>query len=79
LPVQRIKDNDADYVDPLDMLGELREDNGTLVSRLRDAHDICDEPRDVATASLIETWIDESERRKWFLYEASRQGDWTGH
>jgi starvation-inducible DNA-binding protein len=79
LPVQRIKDNDADYVDPLDMLGELREDNGTLVSRLREADDICHEPRDVATASLIETWIDESERRTWFLYEASRHGDRTGH
>jgi starvation-inducible DNA-binding protein len=76
---QRIKDNDAEYVDPLDMLAELREDNMTLAARLREVHDVVDEVRDIATASLIENWIDETERRTWFLYEASRQGDHTGH
>jgi starvation-inducible DNA-binding protein len=76
---QRISDNDADYVDPLDMLAELREDNMTLASRLREVHDVVDELRDIATASLIENWIDETERRTWFLYEASRHGDKTGH
>jgi starvation-inducible DNA-binding protein len=69
---QRILDNDAEYVEPQDMLAELREDNKTLASRLREAHNVCDEHRDVATASLIEVWIDESERRTWFLFEASR-------
>ena len=77
--LQRIEDNDADYVDPLDMLAELREDNKELVKRMRVTHDLCDEHGDVATASLIENWIDEAEKRAWFLYEASRQGDHTGH
>jgi starvation-inducible DNA-binding protein len=76
---QRIKDNDAEYVDPLDMLAELREDNQTLAARLREVHDVVDEVRDIATASLIENWIDETERRTWFLFEASRHGDATGH
>src|SRR5216684_8230893 len=71
--LQRIKDNDADYVDPLDMLAELREDNQSLAARLREVHDVVDEARDIATASLIENWIDETERRTWFLFEASRQ------
>jgi starvation-inducible DNA-binding protein len=70
---QRLLDNDADYVDPLDMLAELREDNKTLATRLREAHNVCEEHRDIATASLIEIWIDETERRTWFLFEASRQ------
>ena len=70
---QRVLDNDADYVDPLDMLAELREDNKALAGRLRETHDLCDEHRDVATASLIEVWIDETERRTWFLFEASRR------
>jgi len=69
---QRILDNDADYVEPQGMLAELREDNKTLAARLREAHDVCDEHRDIATASLIEVWIDEAERRTWFLFEASR-------
>jgi starvation-inducible DNA-binding protein len=69
---QRILDNDAEYVDPSDMLAELTEDNQTLVARLREAHNVCDEHRDVATASLIEVWIDETERRTWFLFEATR-------
>ncbi len=76
---QRVLDNDADYVQPLDMLAELREDNKTLASSLREAHNVCDEHRDIATASLIEVWIDETERRTWFLFEASREGDSTGH
>lgn len=76
---QRILDNDAEYVQPLDMLAELRDDNKTLATNLRKAHEVCDEHRDIATASLIEVWIDETERRTWFLFEASRQGDATGH
>jgi starvation-inducible DNA-binding protein len=71
--LQRIKDNDADYVDPHDMLAELREDNQALAARLREVHEVVDELRDVATASLIENWIDETERRGWFLFEASRR------
>lgn len=73
--IQRVLDNDADYVQPLDMLAELREDNKALAARLREAHEVCEEHRDIATASLIEIWIDEAERRTWFLFEASRQGD----
>ena len=72
---QRVADNDADYVDPLDMLAELREDNKGLAARLREAHNVCDDHRDIASASLIENWIDETERRTWFLFEASRRGD----
>ena len=71
--LQRIKDNDADYVDPQDMLAELREDNQSLAARLREVHDVVDELRDIATASLIENWIDETERRVWFLFEAGRR------
>jgi starvation-inducible DNA-binding protein len=69
---QRISDNDADFVTPLDMLAELRQDNLQLTAAMRETHDLCDEHRDVATASLLEVWIDEAERRTWFLYEASR-------
>jgi starvation-inducible DNA-binding protein len=69
---QRIRDNDADYVDAQDMLAELREDNQRLVTSLREVHNVCDEHGDVATASLLEVWIDETERRVWFLYEATR-------
>ena len=76
---QRVLDNDADYVEPLDMLAELRDDNKTLAGSLREVHDVCDEHHDIATASLIEVWIDETERRTWFLFEASRRGDATGH
>jgi starvation-inducible DNA-binding protein len=68
---QRISDNDAPYVTPQDMLAELREDNATLVKRMREAHEMIDEQNDVATTSLIEVFIDEAERRAWFLYEAS--------
>jgi starvation-inducible DNA-binding protein len=77
--LQRVEDNDAEYVEPLDMLAELREDNKTLAATLREAHNVCDEHRDVATASLIEVWIDETERRTWFLFEASRPSESTGH
>jgi starvation-inducible DNA-binding protein len=70
--IQRVLDNDADYVDPEDMIAELAEDNQTLAARLREAHNVCDEDRDVATASLIEVWIDETERRTWFLTEIKR-------
>jgi starvation-inducible DNA-binding protein len=73
--IQRVKDNDAEYVDPLDMLAELREDNQELATRLREVHDMVDEHRDIGTASLIESWIDETERRIWFLFESSRNGD----
>ena len=76
---QRVLDNDAEYVGPLDMLAELREDNKALTSRMREVHSVCDEGGDVATASLIEVWIDETERRTWFLFEATRRGDATGH
>ena len=76
---QRLLDNDAEYVEPLDMLAELQGDNKALAGRLREVHGICDEGGDVASASLIEVWIDETERRAWFLFEASRRGDATGH
>jgi starvation-inducible DNA-binding protein len=68
---QRTKDNDAPYVTPQDMLAELREDNGELAKRMREAHEMIDEQRDVATASILEVFIDETERRAWFLSEAS--------
>lgn len=71
--LQRIKDNDADYVDALDMIAELRDDNKDLITRLRSVHDLADEHNDVATASLLENWIDETERRHWFLFEISRR------
>ena len=75
---QRILDNDADYVEPSDMLSELCDDNKTVTARLREAHSVCDEAQDIATASLIENYIDETERRTWFLFEASRPVDATG-
>ena len=77
--MKRVADNDADYVEASDMLAELREDNTALAASLREAHDVCDELRDVATASLIETWIDETERRAWFLFESGLRSDATGH
>jgi len=70
---QRVLDNDADYVEPLDMIAELADDNKTMAARLREAHNVCDEHRDMATASLIEVWIDETERRTWFLFETTRR------
>jgi starvation-inducible DNA-binding protein len=77
--LQRVLDNNADYVDPEDMLAELCEDNKTLAARLRETHNVCEEFRDVATASLIEVWIDETERRTWFLFESSQRGMTGGH
>lgn len=76
--LQRLLDNDADYVEPLDMLAELREDNVTLIGRLRQVHEVVEEHRDIATASFIENWIDETERRAWFLFESGRRGDRIG-
>jgi starvation-inducible DNA-binding protein len=73
--LQRIEDNDADYVTPLDMLAELREDNKQLAANMRETHGLCDEHEDVATASLLEVWIDEAERRTWFLFEATRNAE----
>src|SRR3954471_12818014 len=71
---QRILDNDAEYVDPQDMLAELRSDNQQLTREMRRVHELCDEYGDVATASILENWIDEAERRVWFLYESARSG-----
>jgi starvation-inducible DNA-binding protein len=77
--LQRVEDNDEDYVEPLEMLRELQRDNKALAAHLRKAHDVCEKHNDIASTSLIEVWIDETERRTWFLFEASRQGDSTGH
>jgi starvation-inducible DNA-binding protein len=76
--LQRVLDNEAEYVTPLDMLAELREDNARLTDRMRETHDVCTVRGDVATASLLEAWIDEAERRAWFLFESSRPGETPG-
>jgi starvation-inducible DNA-binding protein len=73
--LQRILDNDADFVTPSDMLAELRDDNKQLTANLRETHGMCDEHGDVATASLLENWIDEAERRTWFLFESTRRSN----
>ena len=73
--LQRVADNDADFVTPADMLAELRDDNKQLAARLRETHGLCEEHDDVATASLLEVWIDEAERRTWFLFEATRRAE----
>ncbi|HZT02500.1 MAG TPA: DNA starvation/stationary phase protection protein [Steroidobacteraceae bacterium] len=73
--LQRLKDNDASFVTPRDMLAELREDNKQLAVYMRELHGVCDELGDVATASLLENWIDETERRVWFLFEATRHAE----
>ncbi|MFL6752782.1 MAG: Dps family protein [Sphingomicrobium sp.] len=72
---KRLLDNDASYVTPLDMLAELRDDNKQLANEMRRTHALCDEHDDVATASLLEGWIDEAERRTWFLFEATRSAE----
>ncbi len=72
--VKRLLDNDAEYVTAEDMLAELREDNKQVIAEMRSMHDVCDEHGDVATTSLLEVWIDEAERRVWFLFEATRRG-----
>ena len=77
--LQRIKDNDADFVAPLDMLRELMNDNKALTKSMREAHEVADRNEDVATTSLLENFIDETERRTWFLFEASRRADSSGH
>ena len=71
--LQRIQDNDADYVTAMDMLAELREDNKQVAASLRETHGLCDEEGDVASASLLEVWIDEAEKRTWFLFEATQR------
>jgi len=71
--LQHIADNDADFVTPEDMLAELKDDNVQLTQRMRETHDVCDEHGDVATASLLENWIDQAERRVWFLFETGRR------
>ena len=71
--LQRVEDNDADYVEPLDMLAELREDNKDLIHHLRGVHELTDDHKDYATSSLLDVWIDEAEKRHWFLFEASRR------
>lgn len=77
--LQSISDNDADFVEPSDMLSELCQDNVRLTSRLRAAHDVCGQYNDTATASLIEEWINQTEQRAWFLFETSRKSDSSGH
>lgn len=76
---QSIKDNDDSFVPPREMLRELLGDNKAMAKAMREAHDLCDKHEDVATASLLEIWIDQTERRTWFLFEASREADATGH
>src|SRR4030095_16166598 len=76
--LQRVRDNDADYVTPHDMLAELRDDNLQMVKRMRETHGVCDEHGDVASASLLENWIDEAEKRVWYLFEANRRDDAPG-
>jgi starvation-inducible DNA-binding protein len=73
--LQRILDNDAEFVTPMDMLAELRDDNKQMTADMRETHGLCDEYGDVASASLLENWIDEAERRTWFLFEATRHAD----
>ncbi|MFA6266883.1 MAG: DNA starvation/stationary phase protection protein [Pseudolabrys sp.] len=75
----RIADNDAAYVSPEDMLAELRDDTQRVITAMREAHDLCDEHNDVATASLLENYIDAAEKRVWFLYEIGRKGSPDGH
>ena len=76
--LQRVLDNDAEYVSPLDMLAELRDDNKQMAAAMREAHGVCDDNEDVASASLLEVWIDETEKRTWFLFEVCRRGEEPG-
>src|SRR5437763_12553822 len=71
--LQRVADNDAAYIAPLDMIAELREDNASLTRSMREVHSLCDDAGDVATASLLENWIDEAEKRTWFLFECGQR------
>ncbi len=77
--LQSIQDNDEELVGPLDMLRELMNDNKAMAKAMRDAHEVCDEHDDIATASLLEEYIDATERRTWFLFEATRAADQSGH
>jgi starvation-inducible DNA-binding protein len=77
--LQRVRDNDADYVRAIDMLGELMNDNKEQIRHMREAHELADKHEDVATASLLEIFIDEAEKRCWFLFEASRDAERSGH
>lgn len=77
--LKRIVDNNAEYVSPLDMLKELRDDNKALTANMRELHEVTDEANDVSTTSLLEEWIDQSERRTWFLYESTREATQGGH
>ena len=72
--LKHVADNDAGYVEPQDMLSELREDNQTLMGRMIEIHDLCGDANDVATSSVLENWIDATQRRVWFLFEATRTG-----
>jgi starvation-inducible DNA-binding protein len=77
--LQRLSDNDSEIVPPLDILRELMDDNKSVIKSMREAHELADKHDDVATASLLETFIDDAEKRAWFLFEASREADSTGH
>jgi len=77
--LQSLKDDNRDFVPPLEMLRELMADNKATAHAMREAHEVCDDLKDIATASLLEVYIDETERRTWFLFEASRSADGTGH
>jgi starvation-inducible DNA-binding protein len=76
---QSLKDNDKDFVAPVDMLRELLSDNKAVAETMRKAHELCEKHDDVATASMLEIWLDETEKRTWFLFEASRRPDDSGH
>jgi len=77
--LQRLKDNEEDYVAPTDMLRELMSDNKSMMTNLREAHRIADDNGDIGTASMLEVFIDGAEKRNWFLFEASRNPDQSGH
>ena len=77
--LQRLTDNNEDYVPPYEMLRELMADNKAMAASMREAHEVCDEHKDVATASLLEVYIDETERRTWFLFEACQAAEQHGH
>ena len=77
--LQTIKDNDEEFVSPANMLTELMADNKTVIAAMRAAHEVADKHDDVATASILENFIDAAEKRNWFLFEASRGGTGSGH
>ncbi len=79
LKISHLKENDATFVSPLDMLQELMSDNKKMAAAMRETHEVCDEHKDVATASLLENYIDETELRTWFLFEIIQGADQTGH